>query len=136
MDLTSLREGKRGTVARAISMVENGADGARDMLREIFPHTGGASIIGITGSAGAGKSSLINSLAVELSKSGGKPAVLAVDPTSHITGGAILGDRVRMIESTDSGVYIRSIASRGPPARCRDPCATASAYWSTPALIP
>ena len=113
MDLASLREGKRGTVARAISMVENGADEARDMLREIFPHTGGASIIGITGPAGAGKSSLINSLAVELSKSGGKPAVLAVDPTSHITGGAILGDRVRMIESTDSGVYIRSIASRG-----------------------
>ena len=70
-------------------------------------------IIGITGPAGAGKSSLINKTAIHLKKLGTKPAVLAIDPTSHVTGGAILGDRVRMSESTDSGTYIRSIASRG-----------------------
>ena len=66
-----------------------------------------------TGSAGAGKSSLINKLSIELRNMKLKPAVLAVDPTSHVTGGAILGDRVRMSESTDTGTYIRSIASRG-----------------------
>ena len=70
-------------------------------------------MIGITGSAGAGKSSLINKLSLELRKLKLKPAVLAIDPTSHVTGGAILGDRVRMSELTDSGTYIRSIASRG-----------------------
>jgi LAO/AO transport system kinase len=69
--------------------------------------------IGITGPAGAGKSSLINKTVMHLKKLGTKPAVLAIDPTSHVTGGAILGDRVRMTESTDSGTYIRSIASRG-----------------------
>lgn len=114
MDLERLRDGNRGSVARAISMVENGTDGAREMMQAIFPHMGNSSIIGVTGPAGAGKSSLINRLAVGMSGSGDKrPAVLAVDPTSHITGGAILGDRVRMAESTDSGIYIRSIASRG-----------------------
>ena len=70
-------------------------------------------IIGFTGPAGAGKSSLINLTSLHLKKLGTKPAVLAIDPTSHITGGAILGDRVRMTESTDSGTYIRSIATRG-----------------------
>ena len=70
-------------------------------------------IIGITGPAGAGKSSLINKTVGALKKLRTKPAVLAIDPTSHVTGGAILGDRVRMSESTDSGTYIRSIASRG-----------------------
>ena len=70
-------------------------------------------IIGITGSAGVGKSSLIDKTSIQLKKLGMKPAVLAIDPTSHISGGAILGDRVRMTESTDSGTYIRSIASRG-----------------------
>ena len=94
-------------------MVENDPTHAQNLLQEIFPHTGKSGIIGITGPAGAGKSSLINQLSVRLSKINSKPAVLAVDPTSHITGGAILGDRVRMSESTDSGVYIRSLASRG-----------------------
>ncbi|HIA26408.1 MAG TPA: methylmalonyl Co-A mutase-associated GTPase MeaB, partial [Candidatus Nitrosopelagicus sp.] len=70
-------------------------------------------VIGITGPAGAGKSSLIDKTSIQLKKLGMKPAVLAIDPTSHISGGAILGDRVRMTESTDSGTYIRSIASRG-----------------------
>ena len=100
-------------MARAITMVENHADGSADLLRAIYPRTGSSDIVGITGPAGAGKSSLIDGLAGEMAGAGAKPAVLAIDPTSHVTGGAILGDRVRMTSSTDSGVYIRSIASRG-----------------------
>ena len=100
-------------MARAITMVDNDPEGARDIIRATLPYAGRSHIVGITGPAGAGKSSLINVLAVKLIQDGQQPAVLAVDPTSHITGGAILGDRVRMSESTDSGVYIRSIASRG-----------------------
>ena len=100
-------------MARAITMVENHADGSADLLRAIYPRTGSSDIVGITGPAGAGKSSLIDGLAREMAGAGAKPAVLAIDPTSHVTGGAILGDRVRMTSSTDSGVYIRSIASRG-----------------------
>src|SRR3990170_3743510 len=83
------------------------------IFKKIFKSSGKAMTIGITGPAGAGKSSLINKTVMHLKKLGTKPAVLAIDPTSHVTGGAILGDRVRMIESTDSGTYIRSIASRG-----------------------
>lgn len=120
MDMESLRAGRRGSVARAITMAENEADGAEEMLRAIYPETGRSDIVGMTGPAGAGKSSLINGLAMEMAKSGDKPAVLAVDPTSHITGGAILGDRVRMATSTDSGVYIRSIASRGATGALSD----------------
>ena len=85
----------------------------KKLLKKIFKDSGNSSIIGITGPAGAGKSSLINKTVISLKKLGSKPAVLAIDPTSHVTGGAILGDRVRMSESTDSGTYIRSIASRG-----------------------
>ena len=111
--IQDLKKGRRGAIARAITMVENDPDGTRRLLKEIFGETGNSVIIGITGPAGAGKSSLINLTVMELKKLGTKPAVLAVDPTSHLTGGAILGDRVRMNESTDSGTYIRSIASRG-----------------------
>ena len=113
MDLTGLKEGRRGVVAKMISAVENDPAEARRIVREIFRDTGNAIVIGITGPAGAGKSSLINGLAAELKGRGTTPAILAIDPTSHVTGGAILGDRVRMTESTDSGTYIRSIASRG-----------------------
>ena len=111
--LADLKKGKRGVIAKAISIVENDQTEAKKLLKEIFKDTGNSIIIGITGPAGAGKSSLINKTAMELKKLGTKPAVLAIDPTSHLTGGAILGDRVRMTESTDSGTYIRSIASRG-----------------------
>ena len=111
--LEDLKKGRRQAVAKAISLVENDPAGARRLIKKIFPHTGDSVIIGITGPAGAGKSSLINKTVVALNRMGAKPAVLAVDPTSHITGGAILGDRVRMAESADSGTYIRSIASRG-----------------------
>jgi LAO/AO transport system kinase len=111
--LVDLKKGKRGVIAKAISIVENDQSEAKKLLKKIFKDTGKSIIIGITGPAGAGKSSLINKTAMELKKLGTKPAVLAIDPTSHLTGGAILGDRVRMTESTDSGTYIRSIASRG-----------------------
>ncbi|MDE0090960.1 MAG: methylmalonyl Co-A mutase-associated GTPase MeaB [Thaumarchaeota archaeon] len=111
--LEDLKKGRRQAVAKAISLVENDPAGARRLIKKIFPHTGDSVIIGITGPAGAGKSSLINKTVVALNRMGARPAVLAVDPTSHITGGAILGDRVRMAESADSGTYIRSIASRG-----------------------
>ena len=114
MDLLSdLKKGKRGAIAKAITIVENDQPEAKKLLKKIFKDTGKSIVIGITGPAGAGKSSLINKTAVAMRKLKTKPAVLAVDPTSHVTGGAILGDRVRMSESTDSGTYIRSIASRG-----------------------
>ena len=114
MDITTdLKKGKRGAIAKAISLIENDPKAARTLIKKIFKSSGKAMTIGITGPAGAGKSSLINKTVMHLKKLGTKPAVLAIDPTSHVTGGAILGDRVRMIESTDSGTYIRSIASRG-----------------------
>lgn len=111
--LPDLKKGKRGAIAKAITIVENDQPEAKKLLKKIFKDTGKSIVIGITGPAGAGKSSLINKTAVAMRKLRTKPAVLAVDPTSHVTGGAILGDRVRMSESTDSGTYIRSIASRG-----------------------
>ena len=111
--LVDLKKGKRGAIAKAITIVENDQKEAKKLIKKIFKETGNSIVIGITGPAGAGKSSLINKTAVAMKKLGTKPAVLAIDPTSHVTGGAILGDRVRMSESTDSGTYIRSIASRG-----------------------
>lgn len=114
MDLVKdLKQGNRRAIARAISIVENDEKEARDLVKKIFKSSGHSLTIGITGPAGAGKSTLINKTSIALNKLGYKTAVLAIDPTSHITGGAILGDRVRMTESTDSGTYIRSMASRG-----------------------
>ena len=111
--LTDLKKANRGAIAKAISIMENDPKQARKLIKQIYKTSGKAIVIGITGSAGAGKSSLINKLSIELRNMKLKPAVLAVAPTSHVTGGAILGDRVRMSESTDTGTYIRSIASRG-----------------------
>jgi len=111
--LVDVKKGKRGAIAKAISIVENDPKKAKNLLKKIFKDSGKSIIIGITGPAGSGKSSLINKTVIAMKKLGTKPAVLAIDPTSHITGGAILGDRVRMTESTDSGTYIRSVASRG-----------------------
>jgi len=111
--LSDLKKGKRGAIAKAITIVENDQKETKKLLKKIFKDSGNSSVIGITGPAGSGKSSLINKTVISLKKLRTKPAVLAIDPTSHVTGGAILGDRVRMSESTDSGTYIRSIASRG-----------------------
>ena len=108
-----MKKAKRGAIAKAISIFENDEKESRKLIKKIFKTSGKSVIIGITGPAGAGKSSLIDKLSIKLIKSGSKPAVLAIDPTSHVSGGAILGDRVRMTESTDSGTYIRSMASRG-----------------------
>ena len=114
MDITSdLKKAKRGAIAKAISIFENDEKESRKLIKKIFNTSGKSVVIGITGPAGAGKSSLIDKTVIKLKKSGLKPAVLAIDPTSHVSGGAILGDRVRMTESTDSGTYIRSMASRG-----------------------
>ena len=114
MDLSSdLKKAKRGAIAKAISIIENDEKESRKLIKKIFKTSGKSIVIGITGPAGAGKSSLIDKTSIQLKKLGMKPAVLAIDPTSHVSGGAILGDRVRMTESTDSGTYIRSIASRG-----------------------
>ena len=114
MDLSSdLKKAKRGAIAKAISIIENDEKESRKLIKKIFKTSGKSTVIGITGPAGVGKSSLIDKTSIQLKKLGMKPAVLAIDPTSHVSGGAILGDRIRMTESTDSGTYIRSIASRG-----------------------
>ncbi len=107
-------KGDRLAVSKAISAVENHTEDYASLLKDIFPHTGHAFVIGVTGPPGTGKSSLVDCLLKVYRARGNKVAVLAVDPTSPVTGGAILGDRVRMISHTlDEGVYIRSMASRG-----------------------
>ena len=111
--LEGLRAGERRALARAISIVDNNEDGSHQLIKEIFPHTGNAHTVGFTGAGGAGKSTLIGKLIPECRALGWKVAILAVDPTSPITGGAILGDRVRMMENLDNGVFMRSLASRG-----------------------
>jgi LAO/AO transport system kinase len=106
--------GDRSAVARAITKVENGEADAAKLLDAIGKKTGSAFILGITGPPGTGKSTLVDRLIFEYRKNGMKVGVVAVDPTSPITGGALLGDRVRMVQHTlDKGVFIRSMASRG-----------------------
>lgn len=101
-------------VARLISRVENSAAAAATAVTALYPFTGGAHIIGITGAPGAGKSTLVNALTAALRRRERKVGVIAVDPSSPFTGGALLGDRVRMRDlSGDRGVFIRSMASRG-----------------------
>ncbi len=106
--------GDRRAISRAISSVENGDAAGRALLQRVFPRSGKAYIVGITGSPGVGKSTLVEKLAGEYRQSGLRVGILAVDPTSPFSGGAILGDRVRMQSlSPDEGVYIRSMATRG-----------------------
>src|SRR6266480_2731180 len=101
-------------VARAISKVEEGAPDSSDLMRQIFSRTGRALIVGITGAPGAGKSSLVDKLASFYRKNGDRVGIIAVDPSSPFSGGAILGDRIRMQTlSLDKGVFIRSMATRG-----------------------
>lgn len=110
---SKIRSGDRGVIAKIITQIENDPKSIKPLLGVLFKQPLTSMIVGITGPAGAGKSSLIDKLITGFKKSKLNPAILAIDPTSHITGGAILGDRIRMRCSTDSGVYIRSIASRG-----------------------
>ena len=101
-------------VARAISLVEDETPEAAALIGQIYPRTGRAYLIGITGAPGTGKSTLVDALTVEIRQSGLTVGIIAVDPTSPFTGGAILGDRVRMTgHAADAGVYIRSMATRG-----------------------
>ena len=117
MDLAhAVLEGNRLALARLLTQVENGTVQGRQALEALFPHTGRAHLIGVTGPPGTGKSSLVNQLALQIRRSDPprKVAIVAVDPSSPFTGGAILGDRVRMRDlSGDPGVFIRSMASRG-----------------------
>jgi LAO/AO transport system kinase len=109
-----LLAGERRALARAISVVDNDDPESREIIRQIFSKTGKARTVGFTGPGGAGKSSLVGKLIPECQALGYKVAVLAVDPTSPITGGAILGDRVRMQGNLDDEkVFMRSMASRG-----------------------
>lgn len=114
-DLVSgLRSGDRRAVARLISLVEDGAGEASDVIREVYPLTGHASTVGITGAPGAGKSSLIDGLINRMRSADLAVGVIAIDPTSPFSGGALLGDRVRMqAHALDEKVFIRSMATRG-----------------------
>jgi LAO/AO transport system kinase len=106
--------GDRRSLARALSIVEDGGTQASWLVRKLFPHSGRAHLIGVTGSPGVGKSTLVDALIAEIRKEGLRVGVLAVDPTSPFTGGAILGDRIRMQAHTlDKNVFIRSMANRG-----------------------
>jgi len=101
-------------VARAISKVEDGSEGAAELMKAVFPRTGQATIIGITGAPGAGKSSLVDKLALHYRQQGERIGIICVDPSSPFSGGAILGDRIRMQTlGLDPGVFIRSMATRG-----------------------
>jgi len=109
-----IRAGDPRALARAISSVENRSPESVELLKALFPHTGHARIIGLTGSPGAGKSTLVDQLAKEYRKQNKTVGIIAVDPTSPYTGGAILGDRIRMgSHYSDPGIYIRSMATRG-----------------------
>jgi LAO/AO transport system kinase len=109
-----LRSGDPRALARAISMVENRGPQSADLLKALFPHSGKARILGMTGPPGAGKSTLVDQLAKLYRREGKTLGIIAVDPTSPYTGGAILGDRIRMQDHhADPGIYIRSMATRG-----------------------
>src|SRR5882762_5465334 len=109
-----ITSGDARAVARAISKVEDGALGASELMKEIFPHTGRGLIIGITGAPGAGKSSLVDKLSLLYRSQARRVGIIAVDPSSPFSGGAILGDRIRMQAlGLDKGVFIRSMATRG-----------------------
>ncbi len=112
--INDLRSGDARALARAISTVENRAAGWSDLLKALFPFSGKARIIGLTGAPGAGKSTLVDQLAKHYRKENQTVGIIAVDPTSPYTGGAILGDRIRMTDHYgDPGIYIRSMATRG-----------------------
>src|SRR5947209_10959948 len=109
-----LLEGEKRALARAISLVENDDPAGWELVREVYPKTGGAAVIGFTGPPGVGKSTLIGRLVTGARERGLDIAVLSIDPSSPFTQGALLGDRIRLSEHfLDPGVFIRSMASRG-----------------------
>jgi LAO/AO transport system kinase len=112
--IDQLRSGDPRALARAISTVENRVEGWSPLLKALFPHTGKARILGLTGAPGAGKSTLVDQLAKHYRRDHKTLGIIAVDPTSPYSGGAILGDRIRMQDHhADPGIYIRSMATRG-----------------------
>ena len=114
IDIDQILLGNPRSIARAITAVESGADDAAELMKGVFPHTGKAMVIGITGSPGAGKSSLVDKLALFYKNKGERIGIVCVDPSSPFSGGAILGDRIRMATlGLDKNVFIRSMATRG-----------------------
>jgi GTPase len=109
-----IRAGDIRAMSRAITAIENHNPQAEDLLQRIFPHTGQSFVIGVTGAPGTGKSTLVDRLATRYRSEGSRVGIIAVDPTSPYTGGAILGDRIRMQgHASDPGIFIRSMATRG-----------------------
>lgn len=112
--IQKLLSGDARSVARAISVVEQGGAAAAELMRAVFPHTGNATVVGITGAPGAGKSSLVDKLALFYKEKGEKVGIVCIDPSSPFSGGAILGDRIRMSTlGLDKNIFIRSMATRG-----------------------
>ncbi len=112
--IEKLLAGDTRSIARAITRVESGSDGASDLMKAVFPKTGRALVVGITGSPGAGKSSLVDKLALFYKNAGERIGIVCIDPSSPFSGGAILGDRIRMSTlGLDKNIFIRSMATRG-----------------------
>jgi LAO/AO transport system kinase len=111
---TRIASGDSRAIARAITLVEDDGDAGRELVSQIYPRTGGAFLVGVTGAPGTGKSTLVDRLIAEIRRAESRVGVIAVDPTSPFSGGAVLGDRVRMnAHAADPGVFIRSMATRG-----------------------
>jgi len=112
--LEKVRQGNVRAIARVITLIENSEEAAHSAVSELYPYTGKAHIVGVTGPPGSGKSTLVNEIAKQLVAEGEQVAIIAVDPSSPYTGGALLGDRVRMQDlSANQSIFIRSMASRG-----------------------
>jgi LAO/AO transport system kinase len=123
-------------IARGISLVENESKNANELLKALYKNTGKAYVIGITGPPGAGKSTLANFLTKLLIEKDYKVGVIAVDPTSPFTGGALLGDRIRMQDKAlNEGVFIRSMATRGSLGGLSKKARKRAKYWMPPARI-